>query len=356
MRKYRMFSILIIFSFFMVLAGCMKGEQTLEEIDPPKDAETVDKQNENNNTKTVNEDGTSKDDVKGEQEMIAQKVYLIDANGMVAPQTIEVSFPESGEVAKQALEYLVKEGPVTPVLPNGFRGVLPEGTEILGLTLQEDGTVVVDLSEEFKNYDAKEERKILEAMTHTLTQFDNIDKVKLWINGKALDEMPVDGTPVSNGYSRANGINITESDANDLLTSETVTLHLPAEYNDTRYYVPITKYVQNKDDDVYEAVVNSLLNGPGYHNNLIHVFNEETRLTEEPELKDGILQLVFNEDILKDQDKAMLSDEVMETLTRSLTELQGIEGVDIKVENKDKLVNENGEKNGNTSNGRSCCK
>lgn len=322
---------------FIFLTGCFKGEQTMEEIDPPNETETVEK------NETTSEETQSEDAEKRHTTTVARQLYLIDTNGMVVPQILELPFPESKEVAKQVLEYLVKEGPVTPLLPNGFQAVLPEGTEVLGITLQDDGTMVVDLSEEFKNYEAKDEQKILQAMTYTLTQFEQIKKIKIWLNGHPLDEMPVDGTPISNGHSRANGINIVNSDVVDIVMGQAVTLHFPTEYNNIRYYVPVTKYVSKSDKNIYESVVYSLLNGPGPETNLIHVFNSETTLVDSPVLEDGILKLVFSEDILKNKEQAMISDEVMETLVRSLTELEEVEGVDIKVENMEKLVNENGE-------------
>src|SRR5699024_6089331 len=51
---------------------------------------------------------------------------------------------------------------------------------------------------------------------HTLTQFDSVDKVKLWINGEEQNAMPVDNTPLSEGYSRANGINLDVTNKPDL--------------------------------------------------------------------------------------------------------------------------------------------
>src|SRR5699024_402390 len=84
---------------------------------------------------TNSDDGA---DLQGEEsdedslgETVKRELYLIDADGMVAPQTVEL--PKSEQVATQAMEYLVKGGPVTDILPNGFEAVLPQGTEILGL-------------------------------------------------------------------------------------------------------------------------------------------------------------------------------------------------------------------------------
>ncbi|WP_042223303.1 GerMN domain-containing protein [Oceanobacillus manasiensis] len=323
----------------ILLSGCFQGEQSLEDMDPPQNAEPVDslENGEKNEDESVEGEGTAVN------ETVPRELYLVDANGMVAAQTIELPNPESKEVASQVLEYLVKGGPVTSMLPNGFQAVLPEGTQILGVNLQEDGTIVVDFSKEFEDYEAKEELQILESITHTLTQFENVNTVQLQINGHEVKEMPVNGTPIGEGYSRANGINVTDTDTVDLINSKAVTMYYPTEHNKNRYYVPVTQYVETKDEDMYASIVQSLLEGPGFNTNVQHVFNPSALLTGETKLSDGVLNLTFNEDILVKDGNGVISDEVMETIVRTLTEQDGIEAVDVKVENIEQLVNENGE-------------
>lgn len=326
----------------LILAGCFQGEQSLEEeMDPPQDAEAVSSLEQTDDVETTETSEEESDEVAAE--MVPRELYLIDKNGMVVSQTLEL--PETNEVGKQLMEHLVKGGPVDSLLPNGFQAVLPAGTEILGLDLTEDGTIIVDVSEEFKDYEPNEEIKILEAMTHTLTQFENVERVQLWINGHPQDMMPVNGTPIGDGYTRANGINVVETNAEDLLTATPVTMYFPSEHNENRYYVPVTQYVdtQEEDGEIYEEIVQSLLEGPGYQTNVLHVFNTGTTLTSEPKLEDGILELTFNEGILKDAEQFIIADEVMETLVRTLTEQKEVEGVSVQVENVDQLVNENGE-------------
>ncbi|AXI09615.1 spore gernimation protein [Oceanobacillus sp. 143] len=333
----------------VLLTGCFQGEQSLEDLDPPQNAEEV-----NNLEKpTTDEDSKASSEeseqTEGEEtsevaeETVPRQLFLLDANGMVASQTLELPKLESKEVATQVIEYLVKGGPVTEMLPNGFQAVLPEGTEVIGVNLKEDGTMIVDLSEEFKDYQASEELQILESVTHTLTQFENVNKVQLWINGHPQTEMPVNGTPIGEGYSRANGINITDTDTLDLVNSQAVTMYYPAEHGENRYYVPVTQYVEKGEEEFFHSIVQSLLEGPGYQADVVNVFNSQTDLASEPVLSDGVLELVFNEEILKDSEQGIIADEVMETLVRTLTEQEAIDAVDIKVENKEKLVNENGE-------------
>src|SRR5699024_12831268 len=104
--------------------------------------------------------------------------YLLDENNLVVPQTLEL--PKSETAATQVMEYLVKDGPVTELLQSGFEAVLPADTGILSVNLEEESrTFVVDVCEDFKNYDAEQELQIIEAITHTLTHFASECKVKL---------------------------------------------------------------------------------------------------------------------------------------------------------------------------------
>ncbi|WP_373892990.1 GerMN domain-containing protein [Virgibacillus natechei] len=338
----------------IILTGCFQGEQSIEEMDPPQDAEEVnnaedmpssgDEAAEDEDNTAEEEDAVEEGDTEGNaSETVARELYLLDSNGMVASQTLELPNPDSKEVATQVIEHLVKGGPVTSMLPNGFQAVLPEGTEVLGLNLQEDGTLIVDMSSDFENYEAENEVKILESMTHTLTQFENVEKMQLRIEGEEQEEMPVNGTPIKEGYSKANGINITKTDTLDLLEAQAVTMYYPAEHNENRYYVPVTQYVEGDSEEMLGSIVEEMIGGPSLNTNVTHVFNPETELTNTPTLENGVLELVFNEGILADADQPMISDEVMETIVRTLTEQQAVEAVDVKVESVEQLVNENGE-------------
>lgn len=328
----------------IILAGCFQGEETLEDIDaPPNAAEEVDSLEDAGTEEGTEEAGEETGEESDAAKTVARQLFLIDANGMVASQTVELPSLESKEVATQVMEHLVKGGPVTNLLPNGFQAVLPEGTEINELNLQEDGTMIVDVSEEFKNYRAEDEQKILQAVTHTLTQFDSVENVQLRIDGVMLEEMPVNGTPIGDGYSRANGINLTDTGAEDLMNATPVTMYYPAEHEENQYYVPVTQYVEGTSEDIYRAVVQSLIDGPSLGSNLTQVFTQDVTLVEEPTLADGVLELKFNDEVLTDKEQAVISDEAMQTLVRTMTEQQAVEAVSVEVENVEQLVNESGE-------------
>ncbi|GAA0326690.1 GerMN domain-containing protein [Oceanobacillus oncorhynchi subsp. oncorhynchi] len=333
--------LIVAFGILVLLAGCFKGEQSSKEVDPPQNAEAV------NGEETVDDEAANEEDAAAPPEeaedTVSRELYLIDSNGMVASQMIELPIPETNQVAQQVIEYMVKGGPITPMLPNGFQAVLPEDTEVLGIDLQEDGTIVVDLSGEFSDYEAASELPILEAVTHTLTQFENVNKVKLRVDGVDLKEMPVNGTPINNGYTRAKGINLTNNDTLDYFNSSPVTMFYPVEQENNRYYVPVTQYVEMDDENDLTGVVNELIDGPGYQNHVVNVFSPEAALTADPVIEEGVVHLTFNEGILMDSEQNIISDEVMETMVRTLTQRPNIEAVDVQVENVDEVFNENGE-------------
>lgn len=331
----------IILASSIFSAGCGLIGKNKEKVDPPTEVSHL-KEGEELDTSLETE--TEKETAGKEEaaETMMTDLYLIDRNDLVVSQTL--SLPKTNSRAKQALEYLVAEGPVTDMLPNGFRTVLPAGTDI-DVDIK-DGKAVVDFSEEFTKYQAKDEQKILQAVTWTLTQFESVDSVELRVNGHQLKEMPVNGTPISKeGLSRADGINNEQMDVADITNSRPLTLYYLAQAAEDYYYVPVTKRVSNKNSDDLAAVVNELIEGPAMQTALLSGLGliDDVKLLDAPKVKDKNVTLNFNEAVLGSGEEKVIADEVLQSLVLSLTEQQGIESVSIMVNGKAELVNEKGE-------------
>ncbi|WP_242219883.1 GerMN domain-containing protein [Bacillus cereus group sp. BfR-BA-01380] len=314
----------------VLLAGCglFSKEKATEQIDPPK--------------KITYTDGEKKETAKqGETKNL--DLYLVDKNGYVVPQTVQLPAPKDNAVIKQSLQYLVKDGPVTNLLPNGFQAVLPADTEMT-VDVKKDGTAVVDFSKELKNYKKEEERRIVEAVTWTLTQFKEVKNVKFSVNGQDLAKMPVAGTPIGNGLSRANGINFDDEQVADLANTKPITLYFLAQSNKQNYYVPVTRRVAEGKENAVATIVKELVKGPSQKSALTYDFNPDVKLINEPKLEKGTVTLNFNENIYANKDKSMISNYVLQSLVLSLTEKQGVENVSIQVNGKANLVTEKGDK------------
>ena len=86
-----------------------------------------------------------------------------------------------------------------------FKGLLPKDCFVKSLNLK-DGLLQVDFDSNFANYDVSNELKIVESLVWTLTDFPEVNQIKLLMEGEELTNMPVNNTPL-NDLTRNVGIN-----------------------------------------------------------------------------------------------------------------------------------------------------
>jgi germination protein M len=315
----------------VLLSGCgLFGTEVKKKVDPPQKVSIEDKQ-------TSKETTSNKENP---QATLKTELYLLDKNGYVVPQTLEL--PKTTSVAKQALDYLVTNGPVTEMLPNDFKAVLPADTE-LSVDIK-DGVATVNFSKEFKNYQPADELKILQSITWTLTQFDTVKQVKLKMTGHELTEMPVNGTPISKVLSRAGGINLDTADINDITNTKPLTVYFIGGEAGSYYYVPVTRRISNSVKDNVVAVVNELVKGPNGKSNLVSEFMPDAKLLGAPKLESGTVTLNFNKNIYGSFKEKVISQHLLDALVLSLTEQKEIKKVAVTVDGKAGLVDEKGKK------------
>jgi germination protein M len=312
----------------MLTAGCSLFGPANEStsIDPPPQSEPA------LETKPAGEAPLSGEQAQAPGDAVAsvdRTVYLLDANGYVVP--VSLTLPKEEGVAKQVLSYMVKGGPVEGMLPQGFAAVLPEGTKILGMVIK-DGTATVDFSKEFKNYDAKDEKKIMDAITRALTEFPNIKNVSIWVSGKPLSEMPVNNTPVSR-LDRNHGVNVELAEGAIPGQTSAVTVYFQSQLDDKRtYYVPVTRLIP-KTKDLARAVVEELIKGPKEGSPLFSALLSTTKVLDVRE-SDGTVTVNLSSDILKYDSGKEANPESLESLVLSLTENTGFNKVQLLVEGK----------------------
>jgi germination protein M len=331
-------TIILVLLFSLVASGCgLFGDQ--ESLDPPQDVSYLEEVDELESLDEESKANETTEEETSATETVMTELYLINEEGLVVAQTLPL--PKTEGVAAQALEYLVDDGPVMNILPNGFRPVLPAGTE-MSVDVK-DGVAIVDFSKEFLNYHPDDEKRILQAITWTLTQFDSIDKIELRVNGQPLSEMPVNGTPISEeGLSRKDGINLDISGIVDITNSNPITVYYLAQNGDQFYYVPVTKRVESGKGHLVEAVVKELVNGPPLTTNLVTMFLPDVKLVEQPRIQDGTVTLNFNEALFGGFGEQIVSEQLLHSLVLSLTEIEGIESVVVTVNGQGDLLTETG--------------
>ncbi len=321
----------------VLLSGCglFGGEEEVKQMDPPKNEAVDETVAKGDNSETEATEATDQEEAT--TETVKRDLYLIDNSGLVVPYTVDL--PKTDSAARQVLEYLVAGGPLNEILPDGFRAVIPQDT-VVDVKL-EDGTITADFSKEFGTYNPEDEAKILQAITWTLTQFDNVNNVVISVNGYKLDEMPVNSTPIPTDLSRADGINIDNSGVVDITNSRPVTLYFYVQNEDAEYYVPVTKRIENTGDDRVSAVVNALIDGPKMSSNLISEIHQDVKLLG-AKVEDGNVTLDFNEAIFGSFNEKMISKHVINSLVLSLTEQPEVKSVAITVNGSEDVVTEDG--------------
>jgi len=359
-------AILLLGAVVIVLTACgsPSTDDVLEEIDPPQinyidDEEELDlevmegvEEADEDLTSSITMDesideeepeekgGPEEKDGPIEQEEELYELYLNDRNGQVAPQSIVVEV--EGEVERALVEHLVQEGPVTEKLPSGFQAVLPPGTEVLDMSINSSGVAHIDFNESFADYHPSKEMQVIQSLTWTLTQLDDVDRVKISMNGEELFTMPHNNTPIADGYTREHGINLELNDQADLVSTTPIVVYFLSQTDDQTYYVPVTRRV-DENKNKYEAVIDELLEGPSYMSRLLTDFRQEVELIEEPSLKNGIVTLNFNEALLSQLEGTAISEDVLNMLVLSLTEQANIESVSLMVNSESTIMVNNGE-------------
>lgn len=252
----------------LLVAGCgfNMNQDLAGSIDPPQ----VDYEDE---LDMVWKDSLMEETMAGLGAEAPVTLYFRDPDGFVTPLGLRI--PAEEGIARLSLQYMVEGGPGEAYLPDGFSALLPKGTEIHGIDIR-DGLAIVDFSEAFTDYNPQDERKILEAITWTLTGFPTIDRVQLWVEGRPLKEMPVDGTPVEPYLTRAMGINLEmEQGLNPALASSVTLYFKNRNAQDFAYFVPVTRLIRHTED-LTEALVRELIEGPSANSALYAVLDPET--------------------------------------------------------------------------------
>ncbi|OXM86895.1 GerMN domain-containing protein [Paenibacillus rigui] len=246
-------------------------------------------------------------------------VYAKDANDLVAP--IGMNIEKSVDVAKKALESMVEGSPVSAQMPAGFKALIPKGTTVKGINIVKDQKLaIIDFSKAFTDYNVQDERKILEAVTWTMTGFPSVEKVQLRVEGKELKEMPQGATPLDEPLTRAMGINLEKPQGVEYGQATPVTLYFLGQSSDNyKYYVPVTRMVK-RTDNIAQAVVNELIAGPDQKKGLSAVMTPGAELKQVKKAED-LITVDFSDKVLGPDKKA--PSDALKAVVLSLTENTG---------------------------------
>lgn len=318
----------------VLTAGCgLFSQQTSKSIDPP--------QQQVEQTDGIEGEGepTGQAPVEGEAVTASTlTVYLQDANGYLAPITVPASLTAKEAGPQKALEIMVDSGAYASLLPEDFRALIPQGTQVLSYEYDQERKVAkINLSEAFTNYPEQDERAIVEAITWTLTAMSGIEGVELQVEGEPLEAMPVAGFPIQGDLNRSIGINIEQADGVNVASSYPVTLYFSSEtLHEEQYYVPVTRLIERSDSAAH-AALEQLIQGPLDKKKLTSVIMSNVEVSNIEE-KDGVIVVDLQDDSYVTG--LPIPSEMLQSVVLSLTESTKAAQVQIRINGETNLVDD----------------
>lgn len=262
-----------------------------------------------------------------------ETIYLLDYNDYVARTFIKgCSCTSAVDKASDLLQGLIVEGKKSNIIPNGFKAIIPSGTRVLALNLDK-GVLTIDFSKEILEINKKYEEKMLESLIYTLTSINGIDSVKILVEGEELKQLPNSNKQLPSLLDRDYGINkvYNLTGTNNI---DSYTVFYVNEFNDNYYYVPVTKYINNDKLDKIKIIIEELTSNPVYESNLMSFLNVNTKLLDY-EIKDDVIKLNFNNLILSDITGNSILEEVIYTISLSVSNEIDVKEVIFMVENEE---------------------
>ena len=263
-----------------------------------------------------------------------ETVYLLDSNDYVARVLISASNESSVSKALSLIDALIIGGKKENVIPNGFRSIMPSGTKVNDIKL-EDGVLIIDFSKDILDIDKKYEDKMIESLAYTLTSINGIDSIKLLVDGKELKKLPNSNKLLPTFLDKSYGINKIYEITN-VGNIDSYTVYFVNSVNDNKYYIPVTKYVNDYKQDKIRIIIDELASSFTYQSNLSSFLNENTKLLNY-EVIDKQIKLNFNDMIFSDITNNDILEEVVYTICLSINDSIDIDSVVFMANDKEML-------------------
>lgn len=270
---------------------------------------------------SVNIDG--KEQIEYVSDVLTHEIYMVNANNYVTRTNVIVKDKELEDKIRTLIEYLIIDGKKESSIPNGFRSIIPSGTEILSLDLK-DGLLKIDFSKELLEIDESLEEKMLEAIVYSLTSIDEVKGIIIYVEGELLTVLPKTKTNLPTILDRNIGINKVYDITNTKDITKT-TIYYIGKNNDNYNYIPVTKINNNKNDKI-KIIIDELSSGPTYEDNLMSFLNLNTELLNY-EIKEKTMNLTFNNYILDSLEEKNILEEVVYSICLSIKDNYDVEEV-----------------------------
>lgn len=257
-------------------------------------------------------------------------IYLLDGYQFVSLTNIGLTKEEVVDKAKEIVDILIQDGIGESKIPSGFKSIINSETKLNKITYK-DGILKLDFSKSLLDTKEEYEIKIIEALVYSLTSIDGVKGITILVDGKVLSELPKSKVKLPKILDKSFGIN-KNYNLKNLENVSKVTIYYINKYNDSYYYVPVTKYVNN-DEEKVNVIIEELKDNNYYLSGLMSFMNSNTNLID-TSIEKNEISLNFDKNIYSDQDSKEVLKEVISTINLSIEATYGIDSISYMVESE----------------------
>lgn len=264
---------------------------------------------------------TNLDEVEYVSNLNTTHIYLLNKDNYLVKVDILIN-PE--DVCKQALEIL-KNLYTSNKKYNNLKGLIPSNTKINKIDYV-NNTLIIDFSSDLLKVNKNLEEKVIESIVYSLLEIKGVNNIQIKIDGKIVNKLEKSNITLPDILDNSLGINKTFA-INSLKDIQSVVLYYVFNNDNSDYYVPVTKYINSREDKV-KIIIDSLKGSFTSSTNLKSYLNYKD--IKDYSLDNDILTITFNS----------LNDENLESVTYTLA-CSVFDSTDIKkviFEVKDKII------------------
>lgn len=235
-------------------------------------------------------------------------IYLMNDNEQLTKVEFQMSDTSLNETIKSIIEKLTVSNDAT--IPNGLEQVIPKNAKLKDISIDE-GIVHLNFSKEFLEIDNEKIERVVESIGYSILNLENITGVSIYVNKENISGLFPKNIPSI--ITKSYGINKRFELKNFLDISKIVIFYIDNIDNQS-YYVPITKYVNDKREKI-KIIIDELSSNYIYESNLITLLDKNIKLVDY-QINNDIMILNFNNSIFMEEDNII--EEVVYSISYSV--------------------------------------
>lgn len=246
-------------------------------------------------------------------------IYLLDNHDYLVKTKILLDTSNKEDQIKQLIKNLTIQD--NSKFPTGLHAIIPQNTKLLSLNYDEE-YVSLNFNRKFLTVEEEKKERMIESIVYSVMDLGDIRGVIISVEDEVLDEY-------EKILDKSIGINKkyhikSRKDINK------VVIYYLEDIDSNRYYVPVTKYLNDARDKV-KIIVDELTSSYIYEENLMSFLSSNAELIDYQE-QENVMTLNFNNAIF-DQDSKVV-EEVKYTLAYSIFDNYDVNQVLIQVDGK----------------------